>query len=249
MEHLELFFKSIFVDNMVFAYFLGMCSYLAVSKKVSTAVGLGAAVIFVLTVTVPLNWLLDQYILQEGALKWLGAEYAEYDLSFLSFILFIATIATMVQLVEIIVEKFSPSLYNSLGIFLPLIAVNCAILGGSLFMQSREIESFSLALNYGFSSGIGWFLAIVAIAAIREKIRYSNVPAPLRGLGITFIITGLMAIGFMSFGGMLTGGDEEAPEVGEIKAANEEVISEDIENAALAIKEELEVEVSEITQE
>lgn len=246
MEHLELFFKSIFVDNMVFAYFLGMCSYLAVSKKVSTAVGLGAAVIFVLTVTVPLNWLLDQYILQEGALKWLGAAYAEYDLSFLSFILFIATIATMVQLVEIIVEKFSPSLYNSLGIFLPLIAVNCAILGGSLFMQSREIETFTLALNYGFSSGIGWFLAIVAIAAIREKIRYSNVPAPLRGLGITFIITGLMAIGFMSFGGMLTGGDEEVPEVGEIKAAVE-VISEDFENAAIAVKEE--VEVSEITQE
>ena len=153
MEHIELFFKSIFVDNMVFAYFLGMCSYLAVSKKVSTAVGLGAAVIFVLTVTVPLNWLLDQYILQEGALKWLGAEYAEYDLSFLSFILFIATIATMVQLVEIIVEKFSPSLYNSLGIFLPLIAVNCAILGGSLFMQSREIETLGLALNYGFQFG------------------------------------------------------------------------------------------------
>ncbi|RFN59837.1 NADH:ubiquinone reductase (Na(+)-transporting) subunit E [Marixanthomonas ophiurae] len=215
MEHLELFFKSIFVDNMVFAYFLGMCSYLAVSKKVSTAVGLGAAVIFVLTVTVPLNWLLDQYILQEGALTWLGAEYADYDLSFLSFILFIATIATMVQLVEIVVEKFSPSLYSSLGIFLPLIAVNCAILGGSLFMQSREIGSFDLALNYGFSSGIGWFLAIVAIAAIREKIRYSNVPAPLRGLGITFIITGLMAIGFMSFGGMLTGGDEETPSLDE----------------------------------
>ena len=246
MEHLELFFKSIFVDNMVFAYFLGMCSYLAVSKKVSTAVGLGAAVIFVLTVTVPLNWLLDQDILQEGALKWLGAEYAEYDLSFLSFILFIATIATMVQLVEIIVEKFSPSLYNSLGIFLPLIAVNCAILGGSLFMQSREIETFTLALNYGFSSGIGWFLAIVAIAAIREKIRYSNVPAPLRGLGITFIITGLMAIGFMSFGGMLTGGDEEAPETSEIKAAME-VISEDLENTTIAIKEE--IEVSELTQE
>lgn len=215
MEHLELFFKSIFVDNMVFAYFLGMCSYLAVSKKVSTAVGLGAAVIFVLTVTVPLNWLLDQYILQEGALKWLGPEYAEYDLSFLSFILFIATIATMVQLVEIVVEKFSPSLYNSLGIFLPLIAVNCAILGGSLFMQSRDIENFGLALNYGFSSGIGWFLAILAIAAIREKIRYSNVPAPLRGLGITFIITGLMAIGFMSFGGMLTGGSEEKPALDE----------------------------------
>ncbi|KJD35834.1 Na(+)-translocating NADH-quinone reductase subunit E [Tamlana sedimentorum] len=211
MEHIELFFKSIFIDNMVFATFLGMCSYLAVSKKVSTAVGLGAAVVFVLAVTVPVNWLLDQYILQPGALKWLGAEYAEYDLSFLSFIMFIATIATMVQLVEIVVEKFSPSLYNSLGIFLPLIAVNCAILGGSLFMQSREIQTIGLAFNYGISSGIGWFLAILAIAAIREKIRYSNVPAPLRGLGITFIITGLMAIGFMSFGGMLTGGDEEAP--------------------------------------
>src|SRR5690554_2402032 len=210
MEHIELFFKSIFVDNMIFAYFLGMCSYLAVSKKVATAVGLGAAVIFVLAITVPLNWLLDQYLLQEGALTWLGPEYADFDLSFLSFILFIATIATMVQLVEIVVEKFSPGLYNSLGIFLPLIAVNCAILGGSLFMQSRDIATLDLAFNYGFSSGIGWFIAIVTIAAIREKIRYSNVPAPLRGLGITFIITGLMAIGFMSFGGMLTGGDEEA---------------------------------------
>ncbi len=211
MEHLELFFKSIFIDNMVFATFLGMCSYLAVSKKVSTAVGLGAAVIFVLLVTVPVNWLLDQYILQPGALgKWLGAEYADYDLSFLSFIMFIATIATMVQLVEIIVEKFAPGLYNSLGIFLPLIAVNCAILGGSLFMQSREIQTIGLATVYGLGSGIGWFLAILAIAAIREKIRYSNVPPALRGLGITFIITGLMAIGFMSFGGMLTGGDEEA---------------------------------------
>lgn len=211
LEHLELFFKSIFIDNMVFAVFLGMCSYLAVSKKVATAVGLGAAVIFVLAVTVPLNWLLDKYLLQDGALVWLGEEYADYNLSFLSFILFIATIATMVQLVEIIVEKFSPSLYNALGIFLPLIAVNCAILGGSLFMQAREIETLSLALNYGVSSGIGWFLAILAIAAIREKIRYSNVPAPLRGLGITFIITGLMGIGFQSFGGMLTGGGEEAP--------------------------------------
>ena len=222
MEHLELFFKAIFVDNMVFATFLGMCSYLAVSKKVSTAVGLGAAVIFVMAITVPLNWLLDQYILKDGALAWLGPEYAEYNLSFLSFIMFIATIATMVQLVEIIVEKFSPSLYNSLGIFLPLIAVNCAILGGSLFMQSREIETFGLAFNYGISSGIGWFLAILAIAAIREKIRYSNVPAPLRGLGITFIITGLMAIGFMSFGGMLTGGDEEAED--ELTTTTAEVV-------------------------
>ena len=247
MEHLELFFKSIFVDNMVFAYFLGMCSYLAVSKKVSTAVGLGAAVIFVLTVTVPLNWLLDQYILREGALTWLGDEFADYDLSFLSFILFIATIATMVQLVEIIVEKFSPSLYNSLGIFLPLIAVNCAILGGSLFMQSRDIASFDLALNYGFSSGIGWFLAIVAIAAIREKIRYSNVPAPLRGLGITFIITGLMAIGFMSFGGMLTGGDEETPSL-DTNTENIGIEAQD-ENLNNTEKETAQVEVSELTQQ
>jgi Na+-transporting NADH:ubiquinone oxidoreductase subunit E len=209
MEHIELLFKSIFIDNMVFATFLGMCSYLAVSKKVDTAVGLGAAVIFVLTITVPLNWLLDKYILQDGALVWISEEFEIYDLSFLSFIMFIATIATMVQLVENIFEKFIQSLYNSLGIFLPLIAVNCAILGGSLFMQSREIPTLALALTYGVGSGIGWFLAILSIAAIREKIRYSNVPAPLRGLGITFIITGLMAIGFMSFGGMLTGGDEE----------------------------------------
>ena len=218
MEYLELFLKAIFIDNMVFAFFLGMCSYLAVSKKVSTAVGLGAAVIFVLAITVPLNWLLDKFVLQEGALAWLGPEYADYDLSFLTFILFIATIATMVQLVEIIVEKFSPSLYNSLGIFLPLIAVNCAILGGSLFMQQKEFPGIGHAAIYGIGSGIGWFLAILAIAAIREKIRYSNVPAPLRGLGITFILTGLMAIGFMSFGGMLTGDDE-----GNKKDAQEQV--------------------------
>jgi Na+-transporting NADH:ubiquinone oxidoreductase subunit E len=235
MEHIELFFKSIFIDNMVFATFLGMCSYLAVSKKVTTAVGLGAAVIFVLAITVPLNWLLDQYILQDGALAWLGEEYAIYDLSFLSFIMFIATIATMVQLVEIVVEKFSPSLYNSLGIFLPLIAVNCAILGGSLFMQSREIPTLGLAFNYGVSSGIGWFLAILAIAAIREKIRYSNVPAPLRGLGITFIITGLMAIGFMSFGGMLTGGDEEVVEEESVLA--EQVL--EVEHTDVATSEEV----------
>ena len=218
MEHIELLFKSIFIDNMVFATFLGMCSYLAVSKKVSTANGLGAAVLFVLTITVPLNWLLDTYVLQDGAMKWLHPSLEEYNLDFLSFILFIATIATMVQLVEIIVEKFSPALYNSLGIFLPLIAVNCAILGGSLFMQSREIPSIELAFTYGIGSGIGWWLAILALASIREKIRYSNVPPPLRGLGITFIITGLMAIGFMSFGGMLTGGDE-AP-----KTTTEEIV-------------------------
>jgi len=240
LEHLELFFKSIFVDNMVFAVFLGMCSYLAVSKKVSTAVGLGAAVIFVLGVTVPLNWLLDKYLLQDGALVWLGPEYADYDLGFLSFILFIATIATMVQLVEIVVEKFSPSLYNSLGIFLPLIAVNCAILGGSLFMQTREIPNIGLAFNYGISSGIGWFLAILAIAAIREKIRYSNVPAPLRGLGITFIITGLMGIGFQSFGGMLTG-DNEPPEDANIttvkteKGEKEKEIKKEIEDEEKAV--------------
>ena len=163
MEHIELFFKSVFIDNMVFATFLGMCSYLAVSKKVSTAIGLGAAVTFVLAITVPLNWLLDQYILQDGALAWLHPSLVDYDLSFLSFIMFIATIATMVQLVEIIVEKFSPALYNSLGIFLPLIAVNCAILGGSLFMQSREIASIQLATTYGVGSGFGFFLAILAI--------------------------------------------------------------------------------------
>ena len=221
LEHIELFFKSVFINNMVFATFLGMCSYLAVSKKVSTAVGLGAAVIFVMAITVPLNWLLDQYILRDGALaKWLGPEFADVNLGFLSFILFIATIATMVQLVEIIVEKFAPALYNSLGIFLPLIAVNCAILGGSLFMQSRDIPTLGLALNYGISSGIGWFLAILAIAAIREKIRYSHVPAPLRGLVITFIITGLMAIGFMSFGGMLTGSGEKK----EVKEETTQVI-------------------------
>ena len=218
MEHIELLFKSIFIDNMVFATFLGMCSYLAVSKKVVTANGLGAAVLFVLTIKVPLNWLLDTYVLQDGAMKWLHPSLEEYNLDFLSFILFIATIATMVQLVEIIVEKFSPALYNSLGIFLPLIAVNCAILGGSLFMQSREIPSIELAFTYGIGSGIGWWLAILALASIREKIRYSNVPPPLRGLGITFIITGLMAIGFMSFGGMLTGGDE-AP-----KTTTEEIV-------------------------
>ncbi len=198
----NIFVKSIFVDNMVFAYFLGMCSYLAVSKTVKTSVGLGAAVIFVLIITVPIDYLMNKYILQPGALSWLGSEYADIDLSFLSFIMFIAIIASLVQLVEMIVEKFSPSLYASLGIFLPLIAVNCAILGGSLFMQQREYESIGEATAFGLGSGIGWFMAIVAIAAIREKIRYSNVPAPLRGLGITFVITGIMGIAFMTFMGI-----------------------------------------------
>ena len=200
--YLSLFVRSIFIENMVFAYFLGMCSYLAVSKRVKTAVGLGAAVIFVLTITVPVNYLLDTYILKEGALVWLGPGYADIDLSFLSFIMFIAVIASMVQLVEMIVERFAPALYSALGIFLPLIAVNCAILGGSLFMQQKNFISVTESAVYGFGSGIGWFLAILAIAAIREKIAYSNVPKPLKGLGITFIITGLMAIAFMSFSGI-----------------------------------------------
>ena len=202
MEYINLFVRSIFIENMVFAYFFGMCSYLAVSKKVSTAVGLGAAVIFVMLITVPVNFLLDTYILKPGALAWLDPELSSIDLSFLSFIMFIAVIASMVQLVEMLVERFSPSLYNSLGIFLPLIAVNCAILGGSLFMQQKDFANVGESAVYGLGSGIGWFLAIVAIAAIREKIAYSNIPAPLKGLGITFIITGLMAIGFMSFSGI-----------------------------------------------
>ena len=205
-SHMEalgsLFVRSIFIENMVFAYFFGMCSYLAVSKTVKTAVGLGAAVIFVLTITVPVNYLLDTYILRDGALAWMGPEYADIDLSFLSFIMFIAVIASMVQLVEMIVERFAPALYGALGIFLPLIAVNCAILGGSLFMQQKNFVTVTESAIYGLGSGIGWFLAIVAIASIREKIAYSNVPKPLKGLGITFIITGLMAIAFMSFSGI-----------------------------------------------
>ncbi|MCB2222320.1 MAG: NADH:ubiquinone reductase (Na(+)-transporting) subunit E [Bacteroidetes bacterium] len=198
----NIFVKSIFIDNMVFAYFLGMCSYLAVSKTVKTSVGLGIAVIFVLGITVPVDFLINRYLLSAGALSWLGPDFANVDLSFLSFIMFIAVIASMVQLVEMVIEKFSPTLYTSLGIFLPLIAVNCAILGGSLFMQEREYETIAQATSFGLGSGVGWFLAIVGIAAIREKIRYSNVPAPLRGLGITFIITGLMGIAFMSFMGI-----------------------------------------------
>lgn len=201
-ELANIFIQSIFIDNMVFAYFLGMCSYLAVSKTVKTSVGMGFAVIFVLGFTVPINFLLEKLVLKPGALTWLSDSFIDVDLSFLSFIMFIAIIASMVQLVEMIVEKISPALYGSLGIFLPLIAVNCAILGGSLFMQERAYNNITEATVFGLGSGIGWFLAIVAIAAIREKIRYSHVPAPLRGLGITFIITGLMGIGFMSFMGI-----------------------------------------------
>lgn len=203
MENLiNIFVKSVFIDNMIFAYFLGMCSYLAVSKTVKTSTGLGIAVIFVLGITVPVDYLLENYLLKEGALAWLSPDFADVDLSFLSFIIFIAVIASMTQLVEMIVEKFSPALYNSLGIFLPLIAVNCAILGGSLFMQERAYNTLAEATVFGLGSGLGWFLAIVGIAAIREKIRYSNVPAPLKGIGITFIITGLMGIAFMGFMGI-----------------------------------------------
>jgi len=202
---LDIFIKAIFSENMIFAYFLGMCSYLAVSKTVKTAVGLGAAVIFVLVVTVPVNYLLENYMLKEGALEWLDPAYATLDLSFLSFIMFIAVVASIVQLVEMLVEKFAPALYGALGIFLPLIAVNCSILGGALFMQDRQYSTILDATAFSLGSGIGWFIAIVAIAAIREKIRYSHVPAPLRGLGITFIITGLMGIAFMSFSGIKYG--------------------------------------------
>lgn len=196
MEYLSLFVKSIFVDNMIFAYFLGMCSYLAVSKNVKTASGLGVAVIFVLLVTLPINYLLNKYVLAPGAL------IKGVDLSFLSFIIFIAVIAAFTQLVEMIVEKFAPTLYSSLGIFLPLIAVNCAILGGSLFMQNKEFVNVGEASVYALGSGIGWFLAIVTLAAIREKMSYSKVPAGLRGIGITFITVGLMAMAFMTFMGL-----------------------------------------------
>ena len=199
---LNIFVKSIFIDNMVFAYFLGMCSFLAVSKNVKTANGLGLAVIFVLIITVPVDYLLQNYVLKAGSLEWLSPRFAKVDLSFLSFIMFIAVIASMVQLVEMVVEKFAPSLYASLGIFLPLIAVNCAILGGSLFMQERDYANLAEATTFGLGSGIGWWLAIVGIAAIREKIKYSHVPAPLRGLGITFIVTGLMGMAFMGFMGI-----------------------------------------------
>ncbi|MDH5398100.1 MAG: NADH:ubiquinone reductase (Na(+)-transporting) subunit E [Cyclobacteriaceae bacterium] len=200
-ELFSLGIRSIFIENMIFAYFLGMCSFLAVSKKVSTAIGLGVAVIFVLTITAPLDWLIQEYVLKQGALVWIDPAFADVDLEFLQFIMFIAVIASMVQLVEMIIEKVSPALYGTLGIFLPLIAVNCAILGASLFMVQR---SYTLpeATVFGFSSGIGWLLAIVALAAIREKLRYSNVPDGLKGLGITMLITGLMGLAFKSFIGI-----------------------------------------------
>ena len=198
---LSTFIRSIFVDNMIFAYYLGMCSYLAVSKNVKTALGLGLAVTFVQVCTLPINYLLENYVLKEGALAWLGAGFQDVNLSFLAFILFIAVIASFVQLVEMVIEKFAPALYSSLGISLPLIAVNCAIMGGSLFMQQKAFDNVGIATVYGLGSGIGWMLAIVGMAAIREKLAYSDVPKPLRGLGIAFILTGLMGMAFMCFSG------------------------------------------------
>ncbi|OFX16319.1 MAG: NADH:ubiquinone reductase (Na(+)-transporting) subunit E [Bacteroidetes bacterium GWA2_31_9] len=207
MELFNMFIKSIFIDNMIFAFFLGMCSFLAVSKTVKTSLGLGVAVIFVLLITAPFNWVIYHYLLKAGALVWIDASFADVDLSYLSFLVFIASIAAIVQLVEMVVERFSPPLYNALGIFLPLIAVNCVILAVALFVQEKEDQSLmglsALEVTiYAVGSGLGWFLAIVSMAAIREKIKYSNVPAPLRGLGITFILTGLMAIAFMGLMGI-----------------------------------------------
>lgn len=202
MENLNLFIRSIFIDNMVFAYFLGMCSYLAVSKNVKTAFGLGIAVCFVLVIALPITWCINQYLLVPGALSWLGEQYASTDLSFLGLIMFISVIAALVQILEMAIEKFAPALYNSLGIFLPLIAVNCAILGCVLFMQQRDFANAWTATVYGAGSGIGWLLAITCLAAIRERLDNSVIPAPLRGIGITFIITGLMGIAFMSFLGI-----------------------------------------------
>jgi Na+-transporting NADH:ubiquinone oxidoreductase subunit E len=201
MDLVNIFIRSAFVDNMIFAFFFGMCSYLAVSKTVKTAFGLGMAVIFVLVVTIPINFLIENYVLKEGALSWLGEEFSTVNLNYLTFIMFIAVIASTVQLVEMIVEKISPALYGALGIFLPLIAVNCAILGGALFMQEKQFATIGQATVYGLGSGVGWFIAVVLIAAIRERIRYANIPGPLRGVGMAFLITGLMGLAFLGFMG------------------------------------------------
>jgi Na+-transporting NADH:ubiquinone oxidoreductase subunit E len=200
-DYLNLAVKSIFVENMALAFFLGMCSFLAVSRKVETAIGLGSAVIFVLGITVPMNNLIYNYLLKEGALAWISPSLAQYDLSFLGFLTYIGTIAAMVQIVEMVLDRYMPALYGALGVFLPLIAVNCAILGASLWMVERDY-TMGESVVFGIGAGIGWALAIVALAAIRERLRYHDIPAPLRGLGITFIITGLMALGFMTFGGI-----------------------------------------------
>ncbi|MBR1625750.1 MAG: NADH:ubiquinone reductase (Na(+)-transporting) subunit E [Bacteroidales bacterium] len=202
MEALNIFIKSIFIDNMIFAFFLGMCSYLAISKTVKTSMGLGLAVTFVLVITVPVNYLIDKYLLQEGALSWISSSFANIDLSFLSFIIFIAVVAGIVQLVEMFVERYSPSLYAQLGIFLPLIAVNCAILGCSLFMQKRDYSNIGEVFSFALGSGIGWLLAIIGIAAISERLKYINIQPALKGLGIAFIITGLMAMAFQAFSGI-----------------------------------------------
>lgn len=201
-EYANIFVRSIFIENMIFAYFLGMCTFLAISKNVKTSMGLGVAVVFLLTVTVPINFLLETYVLKPGALKWLGEDFKDVDLSMLSLLVFITVVASITQIVEMLVEKLSPSLYNTLGIFLPLLAVNCAVLAGSLFMEQKEFTNIGQATVYGFGSGIGWFIAIVGLAAIREKLQYSDIPKPLKGLGITFIITALMGIAFMSFSGI-----------------------------------------------
>ena len=202
MEMINIFFKSLFVDNLALAFFLGMCSFIAVSKNMQTARGLGFAVILVLLVTLPLNWAIDRWLLAPGALKWLSPAFAEVDLSFLTFIVFVAVIAAVTQVVEMVVERYVPSLHLSLGIFLPLIAVNCAILGASLFMQERAYTGLGQVLSYALGSGLGWFLAIVSLAAIRERLRYSDVPKGLNGLGITFIVVGLMGLAFMGFMGI-----------------------------------------------
>ncbi len=200
-HYLSLFVKAVFVENMALAFFLGMCSFLAVSKKVKTAIGLGVAVTFVLAITVPVNQLLLQRVLNEGALAWLHPSLATVDLSFLVFLTFIGTIAALVQVVEMVIDRYAPALYAALGVFLPLIAVNCAILGGSLFMAERDY-GFGESVVFGVGSGIGWLLAVVALASVREKLRYANPPAALRGLGLTFMVTGLLAICFMAFAGI-----------------------------------------------
>lgn len=201
-ESVNIFIRSIFIENMIFAYFLGMCTFLAISKNIKTAIGLGIAVIFLLTLTVPINYLLDNYVLKAGALRWLGDEFIDVDLSMLTLLVFIAVVASVTQILEMFVEKFSPSLYASLGIFLPLLAVNCAILAGSLFLQQKEFTNIGHATIYGFGSGFGWFVAILGLASIRERLEYSDIPKPLKGLGITFIVTALMGIAFMSFAGI-----------------------------------------------
>lgn len=201
-ESINILIRAIFIDNMIFAYFLGMCTFLAVSKNVKTAFGLGVAVAFLLTITVPINYLLQEYVLKAGALQWINKNFVEVDLSMLTLLVFIAVLASVTQIVELLIEKYSPALYASLGIFLPLLAVNCAILGGSLFMEQKEFVNVGYATVYGFGSGLGWFLAILGLSAIRERLEYSDIPKPLRGLGITFIVTALMGIAFMSFSGI-----------------------------------------------